>query len=136
MKIKAILRSVAIASAVALVAACGGSDDESGSLTSFDIVPDSYTLQGPDENTCSADDPSTDRRVYIYGGAGPYTIDNARPTLVAIDRSTVDGQGEYFRVLFLGGCFEATVVVVDAFGRKAILELNSEKGEAVTPTTP
>lgn len=128
MKLKAALISMCLLG----LAACGGGDKgEAGSPTAFSTVPDEITLSGPNADTCGG---GFAGRVFIYGGAAPYRIDNTHPLLVAVSRKTVDnrtGGDAYFDVTYLtSACMDnIQLVVTDALDKKVEISLSSIKGE-------
>ena len=119
-----------------MLASCGGgSNADAGSLTAFNIVPTSITLTGPDANTCGA---GYGGRVYVYGGAGPYRVNNSGGNAVGVpgsgfitvNKTLVDRPGEFFEVTLNGGCMtNIQVIVVDQLGRQSTLSVSSVKGE-------
>lgn len=123
-----LVRAGALVSACVLMASCGGgSDADAGSLTAFNIVPTSITLTGPDAATCGA---GYGGRVFVYGGAGPYRVDNTGAGFVAVSKTTLDRPGDFFEVTLGGGCMSnIQVVVVDQVGRQATLSVTSVKGQ-------
>jgi hypothetical protein len=135
MILRSALTRIAITISLTLtVASCGGGgENEAGSLTAFNIVPTSITLTGPDVNTCGA---GYGGRVYVYGGAGPYRIDNSGggsavdPPIVTISKTQVNRAGDFFDVTLNGGCMtNIAIVVVDQLGRQSTLSVNSAKGK-------
>lgn len=133
-----LVRATALVSSALLLASCGGGNNaDAGSLTAFNIVPSSITLTGPDANTCGG---GYGGRVYVYGGAGPYSINNTGGNavgvpgsgFVTVSKTLVDRQGEFFEVTLNGGCMSnIQIVVVDQLGRQSTLSVSSVKG-----TTP
>jgi hypothetical protein len=124
---------------VALLAACGGGDDDlRGSLTSFSVTPDTATLTGP-AGLCPGG--TTGQDILIVGGTPPYRIYSSLNTLSAecaaagascgLTASTaqVDSQPGVFNIIYGGGCFTATISVVDYHGRKADVEVTAEEGQ-------
>lgn len=109
------------------VAGCGGGADESrGGLTAFNVTPTSMTITGPDATTCGS---GYAGRVYVYGGAGPYTVNNTLPGVIVVSKTTVSGPGDYFDVSVLGGCLTTIpIVVVDQLGRQATVTITTTKG--------
>jgi hypothetical protein len=125
--IRSIAKILAGTSLVALASCGGGDDKDAGSLTAFNIVPSSMTLTGPNPTTCGA---GSAGRVFVYGGTGPYRINNTLPDNVALSKSSLGESGDFFDVTFLGGCMEnVSVVVVDDKGRQVLLSLTSVVGE-------
>jgi hypothetical protein len=131
-----VVRAATLISTSLLVASCGGGNNaDAGSLTAFNIVPTSITLTGPNENTCGG---GYGGRVYVYGGAGPYSINNSGGNqvgvpgsgFVTINKTIVDRQGEFFEVTLNGGCMtNIQIIVVDQLGRQSTLSVSSVKGE-------
>lgn len=114
---------------VAALAGCGGGGDaEAGAPTALGVQPSTITVTG----SCG---PAYAGQVFVYGGAGPYRLDNTAPDLVSLDKANVDGPGGSFNVNYLGGCFSPVlVVVVDKLNRQVVLTLNNKP--PATTTTP
>jgi hypothetical protein len=111
---------------VLLLGACGGGDDDAGSLTPFSIVPATITVTGPDANTCGA---GSGGQVFVYGGAAPYRLDNTSPDAIVLSTNSVGARGGSFEVFFLGQCVNPVqVVVVDHNDKQVTLTLISKKG--------
>jgi hypothetical protein len=126
MKTKMIRLAAGAVIGSALLAACGGGDDDlSGGATAFSIVPTETTLTGPTGFCPGAGFVQT---VQIIGGAPPYRILSTSPALtVSTDR--VDNQGGTFDITFNGGCFENQQVTIrDTFNRFVTFSGNGEKG--------
>jgi len=123
-----VARATALISTGLLLASCGGgSDADAGSLVPFNIVPTSITLTGPDANTCGG---GYGGRVFVYGGAGPYRVDNTGAGFLAVSRTTLDRPGDFFEVTLGGGCMtNIQVVVIDQLGRQSTLSVTSVKGQ-------
>jgi hypothetical protein len=110
------------------VLGCGGGEDQEGALAGFGVSPAALTVewsQDDDDTTPPVCGATNAGRVFINGGAGPYTLQNSHPGLVALTNSQgntisqVDTQGGSFDVVVLGGCVDpATITVVDALGRR------------------
>jgi hypothetical protein len=117
----------------ALLSACGGGGDESGSPTSFSVVPAAITLKAPTDGepepgSCGSTLGGEGSRVFVYGGVPPYRLDNTSPEVVILDRSRVEHKGDYFVVHFSGtGCINpGHVVVVDSLDNQVTLTLTTE----------
>lgn len=126
MKTKTIRLAAGMVMGAALLAACGGGDDDlSGGSTEFSIVPTETTLTGAVGSCPGAGFVQT---VQIIGGAPPYRILSTSPALtVSTDR--VDNQGGTFNITFNGGCFENQQVTVrDTFNRLVTFSGNGEEG--------
>lgn len=117
-----------------LVAGCGGGDDTEGAPVSLSVVPSELkvTWKTPD-GSC----PGTYAgRVFVYGGAGPYRLDNTSPESVQLSRNNVSEPGQSFDVTFTGGCIDpATVVVVDSTNRITQLTLRNVAEAAPPPAS-
>jgi hypothetical protein len=133
------LRAATALAAAVLVAGCGGGNsNEAGSSTAFNIAPTSLNLSGPDGDTCAGPDPTDPAavplfagRIFVYGGAGPYRVQNSQPLLVGLSTTVVPRSGDSFDVFYLTrGCLDpVTVIVVDQIGRQQTLTLRSTPGE-------
>jgi len=136
MKLNLVRRTACLLASAALLASCGGGDDEAGGPTALSITPSTLTLNvGPslaDPEACG--EPGEvyfGSEVFIYGGAGPYQIDNTQPgTLLITDRnqnpiSRVGSPGGSFLVWAAGGgCLSpGQIVVVDATNRIVTLSV-------------
>jgi hypothetical protein len=115
--------------AAALVASgCGGGDDSEGGTTALTAVPSELTVTWPDSQTCGA---SYAGRVFVYGGAGPYRLDNTSPDSVVLSKSRLSGPGDFVDVNFTGRCLDtATIVVVDQTNRTTQFTLSNVAGGA------
>ncbi|MCY7316262.1 MAG: hypothetical protein LH480_11750 [Rubrivivax sp.] len=120
-------RSAAAVAAAILTASCGGgNDNDAGSLVAFNIVPSSISFTGTNATTCGGGT----GRVYVYGGAGPYRVDNTGAGYVAISKATLDRPGDFVDVTVTSGqCItNIQVVVIDQLGRQVNLAVSSVKG--------
>jgi hypothetical protein len=119
-----------VSSCVGLASCGGGGDSEAGSITPFKIVPDAITLTaavGSPAGVCASDLAGAGSRVFVYGGAAPYRLDNTNPDALQLDRSVVNKPGEFFVVWAKGGCVDpAIVVIVDALDRQVSLRYINE----------
>src|SRR5215467_3216567 len=101
MKRAAVLLSVAMS---AVLASCGGSDDQSGSPTAFSVVPNDISVEGAPPTvtgaTGSCASGATTTEVFVYGGVAPYRLDNTVPNYVSLNKTTVDDKGGSFLVTF------------------------------------
>ena len=119
------LQWVVVLAGAAMLNACGGGGDDSGSPTAFSVVPADITVTGG-VGTCGA---GTVGQVFIYGGQPPYRIDNTVPAYVSINKTQVDHKGESFSVTFLGSCVDpGSIVIVDALDHQVTLTVHSVKG--------
>lgn len=118
------VKSSALLLVVALAAACGGGGESSGGDTTFSIVPDSITITSEGESCPSG----FAGRVFVYGGAGPYRLDNTVPDEIVLSSGSVSGPGGYFDVFLNGNvCLDpGSVVVVDQSGKTVTLTLTSK----------
>jgi hypothetical protein len=115
-----------LAASAAALSACGDSET-AGSPTGFQVVPESITFTGPDANTCGGGT----TRVFVYGGAGPYRIDNTAPVSVTVSTTSVSGPGGYFDVQVAAstGCLTSIpIVVVDQLNKQVTFTVTTEKG--------
>lgn len=114
---------------VALLAACGGGDDDlSGGQTAFSIVPDKVTITGPAPDVCPGG--AAGIRVQIIGGSPPYQIFTNWPGLVDPSTTVVNDQSGYFDVVLGGGCFDSlSVTIRDRYNRLVIFSATAEKGK-------
>lgn len=114
-----------VSSCFGLASCGGGGDNEAGSITPFKIVPDAITLTaavGTPAGVCATDLAGEGSRVFVYGGAAPYRLDNTNPEALQLDRAVVNKPGEFFIVWAKGGCVDpAIIVVVDANDRQVAL---------------
>jgi hypothetical protein len=141
MKLATTKAMIPVTALVAALAGCGGGGDaEAGAPTGLSVVPSTSTqtaleekFGGPPTGLCQA---GYIGQVIIYGGAGPYRIDNQDPTRVSVDKTTVDGPGGSFNVFVAATCFtDKPVVVVDKLNRQVIFTVTNEPATATT-TTP
>jgi hypothetical protein len=141
MKLATTKAMIPVTALVAALAGCGGGGDaEAGAPTGLSVVPTTITLTavaqalgGPTTGLCQA---GYAGQVLIYGGAGPYRIDNQDPSRVSIDKTTVDGPGGSLNVFVADGCFtNLPLVVVDKLNRQVIVSVNNKPATATT-TTP
>lgn len=126
MKMKTIRLAATAALGVAMLAACGGGDDDlSGGLTEFTIVPTETTLTGPAGFCPGA---GFVQNVQIIGGSPPYAVLSTSSALT-VSTNRVDDQGGVFQVTFNGGCFENQQVTVrDRYNRLLTFAGNGEEG--------
>jgi hypothetical protein len=119
---------VMVASAV--VAGCGGNPESSGASTPFNVVPDAITLTGPDANTCGFG--LFNQLVFVYGGAGPYKIDNTLPDFIVLNPPRLDKSGQSFQITVLGGaCLtDIPIVITDQTGKQVTLTITTKRGGA------
>lgn len=129
MKPISMILAVVLVTGAGVLTACGGGEDEAGSLTAFSIVPSELTLTSGGA-TCDPEPASSEgSRVYIYGGAAPYKLDNTFPDQVALSTNEVADRGGYFIVKFKGGCIDpGTVIVTDQNNRQVKLTLTHAPG--------
>jgi hypothetical protein len=140
MKLATTKAMIPVAALVAALAGCGGGDDaEAGAPTGLSIVPTTLTetavaeaLGGPVTGACAGGPAG---QVYIYGGAGPYRIDNPNPTLISVDKTTVDGPGGSFNVSIAPACFTTLpIVIIDKLNRQVIFTISNKPATATTAT--
>lgn len=125
--------------AVALLAACGGGDsDEAGSLSAFQVTPDEATLTGP---TGACPGATVGQDITVVGGTPPYRVTSSLTSISAacaaaggscgltVSSTKLDSQPGEFTLNYGGGCFTATVNVIDAQGRLAIVNVTAEEGD-------
>jgi hypothetical protein len=123
-------RSSAIAllfGAVAIVTGCGGGGEAAGALTPFNVSPSTVTLSGPDAVTCGSGPAA---RVFVFGGAPPYSVFNTAPDVVSVSRTSLGGSGDFFDVAVTAPICLTTIpiVVTDRAGRQATFQVNSTRG--------
>ena len=101
-------------------------------MTAFNVVPAAVSLKGPNENSCGSGFAS---RVYVFGGAGPYRVNNTLPSNLSVSKTTVDRPGDFFDVFVLtSGCMSAIpIVVVDQLGRQVTFAVTTVKGDPPVP---
>jgi hypothetical protein len=134
MKLNLVRRTACLLASAALLASCGGGDDEAGAPAGLSITPSTITLNVgaslADPEGCG--EPGAiyfASEVFIYGGAAPYRLDNTQPgTLILTDKnqnpvSQVGSPGGSFMLWAAGGgCLDpGQVVVVDATNRLVTL---------------
>lgn len=141
---KTILKTSASALTLALMmSACGGGGDEEGSLTEFSLSQTELTVAGGTAATgCRSDTLGTVTegtatfRIFIYGGAAPYQVNNGNPSKIVINRLATTGEpgpsevggGGFFTVTFAGGCLSGPFISVeDKLGRVVFLEVTNEE---------
>jgi hypothetical protein len=133
--------AITVLSSVAVLAACGGGDDDTaGSPTAFSVVPTTITLSVPAGNpdgiavgTCGNDLNGNGSRVFVYGGVAPYRLDNTSPDEVVLDRTSVGNRGDYFTAWFTGGCTTSSIVVIrDALDRQVQLTMVNQPATAAS----
>jgi hypothetical protein len=118
----------------ALVSACGGGDAAEGGPTQLSVVPSELTVTW--SNTGGACGNAFAGRVFVYGGAGPYRLDNTSPERVQLSKARVSKPGDSFDVTFLGGCVDpATIIVVDNTNRTIELTLRNVAESAAPPAS-
>lgn len=124
-------RAVAVLAA-SVVAACGGADEASGGGAEFSIQPTEVGLKGPAPGICGS---GLAGRVYVYGGVGPYRVDNTSPGAVIVSKGTLSEPGDFFDVTIAPGvCLDpALVIVVDYTGRTATLTVRAVEGDQQQP---
>jgi hypothetical protein len=125
-----LLKKRAMFSAILLagLSACGGGgDDESGSKSEFNVSPTTFTLKAnasAPASTCPAT--SATVRIFVNGGAAPYTVHNSYESWIQVSATTLS-KGGSFDVSFLGGCLSpGSVLVKDALGRQIEVTINYE----------
>jgi hypothetical protein len=134
MKLNLVRRTACLLASAALLASCGGGDDEAGAPAAFSITPSTVTLNVgaslADPEGCG--EPGAvyfASEVFVYGGAAPYRLDNTQPgTIILTDRdhnpvTEVGSPGGSFMVWAAGGGCLATgqVVVVDVTNKLVTL---------------
>src|SRR5438045_3160587 len=100
-----------LAAGAASLSSCGGggkNEDESGSPTTFSVVPAAITvtgtpLVGVPTGTLGVCGAGSAGEVFIYGGVPPYRIDNTSTDTLAVSTNTVDHKGGSFTVTVLAG---------------------------------
>jgi hypothetical protein len=116
--------SVLLLSAAVLGGCGGGGDDNAGSLTPFSTVPAEITVTVPTGGCQGGAGIGSSTRVFVYGGAAPYRLDNTAPDAIALDKTVVENRGDFFTATLIGGCVDpALVVVVDANDRQVTVKV-------------
>jgi hypothetical protein len=136
MKLNLVRRTACLLAIVPLLVSCGGGENESGAPAGLSITPSTLTLNvGPNPNDPElCGDPTQiyfGAEVFVYGGAGPYRLDNTAPgSLILTDRNQnpitrVGSTGGSFQVWAAGGgCLDpGQVVVVDSTNRLVTLNV-------------
>ncbi len=123
--------------AVLAMTACGGSaDDGAGQISAFQVSPDAVTL-----NSGNNDCPATDSRVadvQVVGGTAPYRVTSSdhlkitfgppgNPTPTTQGSYTVSNRNGQFAV-FVSGCLDLPVTVLDDLGRLATVQITAASG--------
>jgi hypothetical protein len=113
------------------VSACGGGEDSEGGTTALSVVPSQLTVTWRDSTTCGA---SYAGRIFVYGGAGPYRLDNTSPDAIVLSKTTLSGPGDFVDVSLTGRCLTTTpVVVVDSTNRTTQFTLSNVAGGTTAP---
>jgi hypothetical protein len=123
--------TIALAVTVA-VAGCGDDPETAGSTTPFSAVPSEIGWAGATTTTCGSGTVLR-TRIYVYGGAGPYRIDNTAPNAVTVvgGQTSVSGPGSYFEIEPVAGgpCpFSGQIVLVDQLNKQVTVEVKNDKG--------
>jgi hypothetical protein len=122
-----------LVSAAFVASACGGGDASEGGPTELSVVPSELTLTWTGGGCGSA--PAG--RVFVYGGAGPYRLDNTSPDRVTLSKTRLSGPGDFVDVTFLASCFDpVTVVFVDSTNRITQLTLRNVAEAAAPASAP
>lgn len=109
-KIAAALSMIMLSAALA---GCGGGGDASaGSPTAFSVVPNTTTHTAPTGSPAGVCYSGGSAKIFIYGGAAPYRIDNTSPDILNVDTATVSDRGGSFTVTVTGGCMTTIPIVV------------------------
>lgn len=123
--------AVSAVAVLALTACGGGSDDGSGQLSVYQVIPDSVEIQSADV-TC---DLTKAGEFAIIGGTAPYTILSPFHQLVTFSAAggtgpthagsyTVSNRNGQFAI-YIEGCFDpATVTVMDDLKRVVTIEVS------------
>jgi hypothetical protein len=105
--------TAAIFAATLVLAGCGGGDDaEAGSLTALTTVPATTTFTAPVGTKAGVCVGGGSAKVFVYGGAAPYRIDNTVPDYVVIDKTEVGDVGGSFTIMTTAGCLTTGSIVV------------------------
>lgn len=129
------IRSICIRGTIALavaVAGCGADPETAGSPTPLSAVPSEIAWAGATATTCGSGTVLR-TRIYVYGGAGPYRIDNTAPNAVTVigNQTSVSGPGGYFEIEPVAGgpCpFAGQIVLVDQLLKQVMVEVKNDKG--------
>ena len=104
-----------------ILAACGGGgDDEAGSLTALSVQPTTVTTTASNAYPAGACAGGWSQKVFVYGGAAPYRINNTMPDEFDLDTTQVSDRGGAFVVT---AKTLATVTVPDPSTPGATLDL-------------
>jgi len=132
MKYSSPLKTAMAVLCLAALASCGGGDDaEAGSPVALNLFPTEFGLLAPAGSTCGEAPNAV--KVFINGGAGPYTISNPYPDLIATSTNKVEDRGGSFTVSFLGGCTQEAgvgILVKDVLNNQVELTLKFTVADA------
>lgn len=119
-----LLKTIFVSLGLAVLAGCGGGDDQAGSLTPLSVVPDDFAVTAPGVG-CPAYSTPAHTTIFVYGGTAPYRLANTVPAWISLDKGQVDHRGESFTVSFTGGCLDpGHIVVIDANDRQVTVTLH------------
>jgi hypothetical protein len=123
--------AAALAAMLAALSACGD-NDAAGSKTAFSTVPSEIAWAGATATTCGSGTVLR-TRIFVYGGAGPYRIDNTAPNGITVvgGQTNVSGPGGYFEIEPVAGgpCpFTGQIVVVDELRNLVTIEVTNDQG--------
>jgi hypothetical protein len=108
-----------------LLAGCGGGGNESGPPDSIQVSPENVTVAGGPGSCASGPGP----KIYVYGGTPPYTLANSGPSVMTIDRTSLQNSGDGFTLTFNGACIQSIPVTVqDDLGRLATVTVSNVIG--------
>ena len=110
---------------VLMLAACGGGDDnDAGSPTPFSLSVNTLTFKAGDGSPAGQCVAGMSGTVFVYGGAGPYRLDNGFPEAMVLSPTEVSDKGGSFTVTVTGVCLNPGIItVVDKLDRQVVLKV-------------
>jgi hypothetical protein len=132
-KLQKLILALASLPTLALLNGCGGGgDDNAGAPAAFQVVPATVTFTAPTglgTGVCLA---GGSARVFVYGGAAPYHIDNTDPADMTLDTDTVSSPGGSFNVTVTSNACLTTssIVVVDKLNKIVVFQVTNSPSTA------